>query len=264
MMNELFTIGPVTIYGYGLMIAIGAVAALLVTEYRLKKAGLQYDFVYTLTVFALLGGMIGAKLLYLIVELPQVMKDPSMILNFGSGFVVYGGIIGGVIAGYIFAKIKKLSFWRYMDYVMPSIILAQGFGRIGCFLAGCCYGKETDSIFGIVFHDSPHAPSGVKLVPTQLMFSAWDFLCFFLLVWIQNKKIFKKEGNVAALYFLFYGIGRFILEFFRADDRGTVGFLSTSQFISIFIVLLGMTILALGKFRKEIVTNEEGETNEEV
>lgn len=251
MHNELFTIGPFTVYGYGTMIAVGVVAALLVTERRLKKAKLRYDLVYELLVWALVGGFLGSKILYDLVEFRTLIQDPIQFLDFTNGFVVYGGIIGGVFAGFLFTKVRHLSFWCYMDFVMPSIILAQGFGRIGCFLAGCCYGKETDSAFSIVFTNSQYAPNNVKLIPTQLISSAWDFLVFFVLIRIQNRKVFKKEGNVAACYFLLYGCGRFIIEFFRGDSRGTVGPLSTSQFISIFIVLFGVLILATSRFRRD-------------
>lgn len=249
MYNELFHIGSFTVYGYGLMIAIGVIAAVTVTEIRLRRAGLEYEFVYSLTIWAVVGGFLGAKLLYILTIMPEVVKDPAKLIDLTGGYVVYGGIIGGVLAGFIFSRVKKLGFWLYMDYVMPSIILAQAFGRIGCFLAGCCYGAQTQSAFSVTFTNSAYAPNGVALYPTQLVSSAYDFLCFFLLVWMKNKRIVKREGNVAAWYFLLYGIGRFIIEFFRGDERGSIGMVSTSQFISIFIVAAGLLILLTGKFR---------------
>ena len=105
---------------------------------------------------------------------------------------------------------------------MPSVALAQGFGRIGCFLAGCCYGEETDSPIGIVFHESAYAPNGVNLIPTQLISSGLDFLHFLVLIWLARRV--KADGQVAGCYLIFYSVGRFILEFFRGDMiRGNVG-----------------------------------------
>ena len=126
--------------------------------------------------------------------------------------------------------------------MIPSIALAQGFGRIGCFLAGCCYGKETDSHLSVVFQNSDFAPNHVALIPTQIYSSILDFLHFFILLYVAKHK--KAEGEVAACYLILYSIGRFFLEFFRGDiARGNVGILSTSQFISIFTGIAGVAVL---------------------
>ena len=142
----------------------------------------------------------------------------------------------------MYCWIKKADFWKYFDLVMPSVALAQGFGRIGCFLAGCCYGRETDSIISVTFQNSDFAPNHVALIPTQLYSSILDFLHFGILLYIARRK--KADGQVAAFYLIFYSIGRFVLEFFRGDlIRGSVGSLSTSQFISLFILAAGIAIL---------------------
>ena len=135
------------------------------------------------------------------------------MLDISDGFVVYGGIIGGVLGGYILSRIKHISFFQYADLVMPSVALAQGFGRIGCFLAGCCYGMPTHSHFAIVFHDSDFAPNNIPLVPTQLISSGLDFLHCFLLLYAA-KKVQKNQGQVVSLYLICYSLGRFVLEFF--------------------------------------------------
>lgn len=242
MKSVIFTIGPFTVYGYGLMIAIGILAAYFAATKRAPKYGLDAEMIFNLAIFCVVGGILGAKILYWITILPQILEDPSLFFhNFSNGFVVYGGIIGGIFAGWLFCRIKKLNFPAYFDLVMPSVALAQGFGRIGCFLAGCCYGMETDSWFHVIFHDSLLAPNNVPLLPTQLISSALDFAHFFLLCWFASRK--KADGQVAGLYLICYSIGRFILEFFRGDlIRGSVGALSTSQFISIFILVAGILI----------------------
>ena len=162
----------------------------------------------------------------------------------------------------IYCRVKKLPFLKYFDLLMPSVALAQGFGRIGCFLAGCCYGKETENAIGIVFHDSAYAPNGVSLLPTQLISSGLNFLHCLLLIWLTKKK--KGDGQIAGLYLVLYSVGRFILEFFRGDlIRGSVGELSTSQFIAIFVCLAGVILIVVrnGKFEENPSAKNESEEN---
>ena len=242
MKNDLLTIGGLTVHGYGLMIGIGFIAAYLMTEFRARKYRMNTDIVFTLFISSVVFGLLGAKVLYYLTILDRVIKDPGVILDEMEGFVVYGGIIGGVLAGYVVCRIKKEKFWQYFDLIAPAIALAQGFGRIGCLLAGCCYGKETDSPLSITFHTSDFAPNDVALIPTQIYSSILDFLNCIVLCLIARYA--KKERTVSGCYLIFYSTGRFILEFFRGDlERGSVGVLSTSQFISIFIFVIGAAIL---------------------
>ncbi len=244
MYNDILDIGPITIHGYGLMIGIGVLCALLLAGKRAKSRGLNIDIVYTLGILALVFGFIGAKLLYCIIEIETFFNNPWQVLS-GNGFVVYGGLIGGLISAMIYCKLKKVRFLQYFDLSAPSIALAQGFGRIGCFLAGCCYGCETNSFIGIVFHNSSYAPNGIKLIPTQLLSSAGNFLIAAILLLYARKE--RRTGKVGALYLILYGIGRFIIEFFRNDYRGSVGVLSTSQFISLFILAIGIAMFVMNK-----------------
>ncbi len=249
--NELLQIGSFTVYGYGLMIAIGVIVAYTVGEYRAKKQGLNPDELFWLTISCLVGGILGAKLLFYIVEFKEVIKNPKILLDITHGFVVYGGIIGGIGVGYLFCKLRKLEFLKYFDLVMPSIAIAQGFGRVGCMFAGCCYGRETDSWFHVIYETSEFAPNGVALVPTQLLMAGLNFAHFLLLAFLA-KKVLKASGQVAGCYLVFYSIGRFFLEFLRNDPRGNVNSLSTSQFISLFILLAGVgTILFCGYLGKK-------------
>jgi len=128
------------------------------------------------------------------------------------------------------------------------VALAQGFGRLGCFMAGCCYGAETDSVLGIIFPEGGMAPAGVKLWPTQLFSAGGDFLIAGILLATYRKLPHKGDGG--ALYLLLYAVGRFFVEFFRGDQRGAVGALSTSQFISIFIFAAAIGLLLYNRRRK--------------
>ena len=241
MFNDI-VIGPITIHMYGVMIAAGFLAALLMTLRRGKKRGYDEDIIWGIFFCAIIGGMLGTRILYYIVEIPEIMKDPSILWDFKNGYVVYGGIIGGILVGWLYCRIKKLKFLEYFDLMMPSIALAQGFGRIGCFLAGCCYGKETSGPLAVTFTNSDFAPNNVALIPTQIYSGFLDFAHFLLLLYVAKHK--KADGQVAACYLIFYSIGRFVIEFFRGDiERGSVGVLSTSQFISIFTTVAGIILL---------------------
>lgn len=253
MYNDLFSIGPFTIHSYGVMIAIGALLAYQVVMIRAKKYQMDTSHIDTLFIVVLLSGFIGSKVLYFLTEFDRIMQYPNILFDLSDGYVVYGGIIGGIFGGYLFCRNKQIPFLKMLDLAIPSMALAQGFGRIGCFLAGCCYGMETTSAIGVVYPSGSLAPSGVSLLPTQIISSIFDFALFFLLIVYAKHK--KTDGQVSALYLIFYSIGRFIIEFFRGDlIRGSVGTLSTSQFISIFVVVIGIGLYIY--LQKKKVTND--------
>lgn len=237
MINDIH-IGPITLHMYGIMIAIGYISAFLISEKRAKKQGLNPDILYGIFWCAVFGGALGSKILYYTVNIRQVIANPSIIFNFRNGWVVYGGIIGGVFASFLYCRIKKVDFVAYLDLVLPAVAFAQGCGRIGCFFAGCCYGRETESVLSITYSHSNFAPNGVKLIPTQIYSSIGDFAIAFLLMAYARKK--PAKGKVAAGYCVLYSVGRFIIEMFRNDYRGEYGPLSTSQLISVFILAIGI------------------------
>lgn len=271
MRSVLFSIGKLNVPGYGFMIGIGFIVALLVGEYRAKKKGLNQESVIDMAIIAILCGFLGAKLLYVIVNFQEFIEAPGSVLG-RAGFVVYGGIIAGVLCCLLYCHIKKLSFLQYFDLIIPEVAIAQGFGRIGCFLAGCCYGRHTDSAFGVIFPEGSLAPAGVKLIPTQLISAAGDILFAVILIVIsdvvfksvvygnsrndaessektasRSKKFGHVAGDIGCLYLWMYGVGRFLIEFLRDDYRGAVGALSTSQFISLFIVLGGIVLFVFNR-----------------
>jgi Prolipoprotein diacylglyceryltransferase len=221
------------------MIALGFLAAIAVGMFRAKRSNLDSNMIPDIALLCLIFGFIGAKVLFVIVEFPAFSQNPWLVFS-GEGFVVYGGIISGVLAAIIYCKKKKCDFYRYLDILIPSVALAQGFGRIGCFLAGCCYGRATTDWYGVTFPEGSIAPAGIPLIPTQLISAGGDFLlAAFLILYSKHAKY---KGNVGAVYLVLYGIGRFLIEFLRNDERGGVGFLSTSQFISLFIVIGGLVL----------------------
>ena len=246
MHNHILSIGPLTVHGYGLMIGIGIVAALSLAWRRADRRGIPQEKVTTVVLLGLIAGFLGAKLLFLITELPDVLRDPLPYLG-SDGFVVYGGILAGVPTLWLWCRKKgeRLEIWT--DLLLPGVALAQGFGRIGCFLAGCCYGRPTASPIGVIFPADSLAPAGIPLLPTQLFSAAGDFLIALALLRLERRN--RKDGELLVWYLLLYGTGRFLLEFFRSDPRGTVGVFSTSQFISLFIVAAGI-VLALSRRKR--------------
>lgn len=252
----LFKIGNLTIYTYGALMATAILCGLLLALYRGKKRGFNTDNIIDIALYGIIGGLIGAKLLFFIAEAPTILKNPSSILGMiKEGFVVYGAIIGGVFAGYIYCKVKNINFLKHFDLVAPSIALAQGIGRLGCFSAGCCYGKEVHNFpLAVTFKISEYAPNNVPLYPTQLMSSFGNFLIAVALLIFASKE--RKDGKVAGLYMILYSIGRFIIEFFRDDPRGNVGILSTSQFICIFVLIGGIIIYNFDRIKKSPASHD--------
>ncbi|MCR5279063.1 MAG: prolipoprotein diacylglyceryl transferase [Lachnospiraceae bacterium] len=260
MYNDWFSIGPLTVHGYGACIAIGVLLALWMSTFRAKKRGLSADLCYELVFVGVIFGFIGAKILYLIVEWRAFLDNPWSVLS-SSGFVVFGGLTCGLFAIWVDCRIRKQDFLTYMEHNIPSVALGQAFGRIGCFFAGCCYGRESTCPVAVTFHHSDFAPNDVPLLPTQLFSSAGNFLNTLLLLFIASRV--KKKGIVLGCYFIFYSTGRFIIEFFRNDYRGSVGPLSTSQFYGIFAFLFGAGLLIWGIKHEEKPAEIAAETVED-
>ena len=245
MYNDLFSLFGFTVHGYGLMIGLGIVASLVLNWRRARARGLSEDDVTSLTVWVLLGGFLGAKVLFLLTRLPEFLRHPGAFLG-GGGYVVYGGLLGALPVLLLWCRKKRFAPLAWMDLVLPGVALAQSFGRIGCFLAGCCYGRPTESPIGVIFPADSLAPAGIRVLPTQLFSSAGDLLLCAMLLLAERRD--KRTGATAGRYLVLYGVGRFFIEFLRSDQRGSVGALSTSQFISLFAVAAGILLLArIGK-----------------
>ncbi len=237
MYNDLFTVFGLTIHGYGLMIGIGTAIAMFWAPARAKKRGLSDDVALSMLLWALLFGWSCSKILYIITDWQTFLSSPRSVLG-GEGFVVYGGIIGGVLGVWLCAKRYKAPFLEYVDVLLPTVSLAQAFGRVGCFMAGCCYGKACESPLSVVFPEGSFAPAGIPVLPTQLFSAAADLLLTAALLWVDRRS--SKPGKLMPVYFMLYSVGRFLIEYIRDDPRGNVGSLSTSQFIAIPLFLVGL------------------------
>lgn len=248
MKKVLFQIGGFSVKGYGVMIAIGIITGYYLLESRAEKKGYNKDHLFDMFILVLVFGALGGKLMFIITDIKEIIQTPKLLLNIGEGFVIYGAIIGGILSIYYYCKKRNWKFLDVFDLTVPSLAIGQGFGRIGCFLAGCCYGKETNLPIGVKFPMDSMAPYGIPLHPTQIYSSIFDFMLSAFLFWYAKKE--RKSGKVCALYLILYSVGRFLVEFLRNDPRGNVGILSTSQFISLFTFIIGLYIYNIDKFNK--------------
>ena len=230
----LFTIGSFTVYAYGFFIAFGAVMAFLyLWKQSAKKYKVTFDQANTLFIYLVIAGVVGGKLFIIFEEPKRYLGNLSLLIS-GSGFVFYGSLITAIPVMLWFFRKYKLPALGMIDLMAVCACIVHGFGRIGCFMAGCCYGVPTNHFFGVIFSDPAcqAEPKGVPLVPTQLIESAYLFTIMFGLLAIRNKKQF--DGQLFLIYLILYAIGRSILELYRGDiDRGFVigHLLSNSQFI---------------------------------
>jgi phosphatidylglycerol---prolipoprotein diacylglyceryl transferase len=235
----LFNIGPVTIYSYGFLIAIGALLGFAYLYFQSKKLyDLTFDQANTLFIYLVIAGVAGGKFFMIFEDPSYYLSKPGKLIS-GSGFVFYGSLIFAIPTMLWFFKKNKLLTWGMLDIMGPTACIAHGFGRIGCFLAGCCYGKPTVSIFGVTYVDTAcqAEPLNTPLHPTQLYEAGFIFSIFILLTILKKKKQF--DGQLFLIYLILYALGRGVLELYRADlERGFVikDILSNSQFISLLII----------------------------
>lgn len=240
----LLKIGPVTIFTYGLMIAMGFMVGISLAARQAQKENIDPAIISDLGFYVLISAIVGSRLFFGIVYWRDFVDNPLRILRiWEGGLIFFGGLIATTLTMLYFIRKKGLKLMQTLDILTPSAAIGQGIGRLGCFAAGCCFGKPTDLAWAITFTDQRClAPIDVALHPTQLLASADLFLIFGFLVLIRHFK--KFHGQITACYLVFISIHRFFIEFLRGDDRGTVNMLftnlSTSQFISIILFIIGV------------------------
>lgn len=207
----LFKFGPITIYSYGLALFIAVLVSLNLAAKESQRQGLNKDVIFDLGIVILFSGIIGARILYILLNFDFYRDNPKEIfmLHHG-GLAILGGIVLAVISGVIFSKIKKISFFRIADLIIPFVALGESIGRIGCFLNGCCYGVP--SKFGIYF-----PMHNTALVPSQLI-SSFSMLLLYIILRVKQDKPHSK-GSIFISYILYYSITRFFIEFIRGDSE---------------------------------------------
>jgi phosphatidylglycerol:prolipoprotein diacylglycerol transferase len=245
MYPKILDVGPLTIHTYGLLLALAFIAGIWLASRNAAKSGLNPDSIWNLGLIIIFSALVGAKLLLFISDSSYYMENPREIFSLAtlrSSGVYYGGLLLALLASAWYMHRAKLPSWRVADITAPGIALGQSIGRLGCLSAGCCYGKPTSMPWGITFtntysYENVGVPLNVPLHPTQIYESLGTFLLFGFLMWRLGRKHFT--GQIILEYLMLYAGLRFVIEFFRDDERGFIlnGLLSTSQFIGILTIL---------------------------
>jgi len=244
----LFEFGNWPVYSYGVLLAVAYLAALQLAVVRARRIGLDGSRVMDLGIYLIISALVGAKLMLVLVDFNYFLAQPAELLSLvRAGGVFYGGLIAAVAVALLLVRRYGLPMWTTADLFAPGIALGHVIGRLGCLLAGCCYGRPTDLPWALTFTDpvafsNVGTPLGVPLHPTQL-YDAGAELVIMLLLLATEKKGRVFAGRTFWFYILLYGVSRFFIEFYRGDDRGAVAGLSTSQFISIVAVPLALAML---------------------
>jgi phosphatidylglycerol:prolipoprotein diacylglycerol transferase len=246
---ELFSIGPITVYSYGALLALSYLIGLRLAMWRARQWGLDASRVLDLGIYIIIAALIGAKLLLLVVDFDQFRSSPAELLSLArSGGVFYGGLILAVAVAFWYIARHRMPFWTTCDVFAPGIALGHITGRLGCFAAGCCYGKPTTVAWAVTF-TSPLAaanvgtPLGIPLHPTQLYEAGAELLILIILLATERRGR-RFAGRTFWCYMFLYAISRYVIEFYRGDPRGMpFDGVSTSQLISLVLAPLSLAML---------------------
>ena len=243
----LINIGPLTIHSYGFFVAAAFLASMAWTCREARAKGLDHALVSDLGFYVVLGAILGARILYILINPVYFFHHPLEIVMFWKGGLVFlGGAIMATIAGYWYLSKKNQPLWKWMDAIAVSVPLGQAIGRIGCTMAGCCYGSPCELPWAITFTDpNSLAPVNIPLHPTQLYHCLAGLITFGILLGV--KRFFKTDGTLTGLMLMIYALFRFSIEFFRGDYRGDFGIISVTQVIAFGVFCLGVGIVMYRK-----------------
>lgn len=231
----LFSWGPITLHSWGTVVAIAVAVGLYLLYKDAKRVGIEQSKMLDFGLLGIILALIGARFIYVLFDLETYLNNPIQIFYFQQGGLsIHGALLGGLIAAIIFAKLNKIPIFKLLDLAAPFIILGQAIGRIGCFLAGICYGKVTTLPWAIQFVTVPGARH-----PTQLYESALNFIIFAFL-WSYRKKI-RFEGQLFLIYLMAYSTARGLVEVLR-DDMQLIGPITFAQLTSIIVVIVAGAI----------------------
>ncbi|MGH9413449.1 MAG: prolipoprotein diacylglyceryl transferase [Terriglobales bacterium] len=254
MFPVLLNFGDFTLHTYGLLVAIGYLSGIYVARHYARRFGLDPDKIFNLAVYLALAAIVGAKLFLVIQGFHFYVREPAALFSVGfleSAGIFYGGLLGALLVLTLYVHRQKLRWLAVGDAIVPGVAVGQSIGRLGCFSAGCCWGKATTGFFGYTFHNAyAHAtvgvPLGVRLYPTQLLMSAGEFVIFLVLWRVAKRRAF--EGQIMALYLLCYGVFRFLIDFLRYYEPSAMlfgGLMTDAQFTSLCLIALAVIIWAV-------------------
>lgn len=262
MFPEILSVGRFSLRSYGVMLAIAFFLGIILAVKRASERGIPAKFMNDLSMIIIIASIIGSRLFYVIFHISEFRGHPldiiSPIQSDGScglaGLSMLGGVVLAFVSGVVFAAHKKIDIYDLGDSVAPSLALGLGFGRIGCFLNGCCFGLPTTGKLGLVF--PPNSPAGsifpgVSLIPVQLYASLLGFIIFFLLL-IVEKASKPPKGVIFGLFFIFYGIKRFWLDTIRYYENTAIFVhfnsfrITYNQVIVVVLFFVGMIFVVNG------------------
>jgi phosphatidylglycerol:prolipoprotein diacylglycerol transferase len=251
MFPDLFSIGPFTLHTYGLFVATGFLVGLMVTVKIGKTEGITPQQTMDIGFVMIVAAIVGSRLMYVLMNISYYVKRPMDIFKMWQGGLVFsGGIVCVVLAVLWYTRRHQLSFWKTADMWAPAMAVGQAIGRIGCFMAGCCYGKPTGSGCGVTFTD-PHslAPLNIPLHPTQLYSSVSNFIILFILLLLHRKK--KFDGQVFLWLLVLHSTARLFVERFRGDDRGMIleSGMTVTQLVTLALLIGAIVTLYIFKRR---------------
>ena len=249
----LFRVFGWPVYSYGVLLALAYLAGLQLAVVRARRAGLDATKVMDLGIYLIIAALVGAKVMLIFVDYQQFRTNPAELLSLVRvGGVFYGGLIAAFITGLLLVRRYQLPIWTTADLIAPGIALGHVVGRFGCLLAGCCFGRPTDVPWAITFTDPVAAnTSGTQLDtplhPTQLYDAGAELIILGILLFTERRG-HPFAGRTFWLYMLLYAISRYIIEFYRGDDRGVIFGMSTSQFVA--LVVLPVSLYMLWRLRR--------------
>jgi phosphatidylglycerol:prolipoprotein diacylglycerol transferase len=234
------------------VIFLGIVLGVTIAMFTAKKYNIEKMDIALSTILACIGMIVGAKIVYIITVIPEVIDSfsyvkthiPETLMYLFGGYVFYGGLIGALFGYWFYCKYFQIDFNKVINIISPVIPLVHSFGRIGCFLGGCCYGIEYHGRFAINFPKNEFVENldAVPRFPVQLLESGINFILFIALMFYGRKP--RKSGSILGIYLICYAIIRFSLEFLRGDvERGIFFGVSTSQWISLILVPIGIYLV---------------------
>lgn len=239
-----FIIGTRAVYWYGIMVAAGFLACIAHLTILGIREGREPGFGSDLAFWIMLSGIIGARIAYVLANIGYYLQNPLAIIRVDQGgLIYYGGFFGAFIAGIIFARVRKLNILALADYVVSALPLGHFFGRIGCFLNGCCYGAVTSLPWSV-------SQQGASRHPVQLYEALLNLAVYLLLIPAYRRR--KYNGEILAIYCMIYPLGRFLIEFFRGDERLGWHGIAYAQIISLGLLAVGVTLgIILSRSRRK-------------
>jgi len=253
MFPDLFSIGPLTVHTYGLFVAIGFALALMVTLKTAKTRAMAPKLVLDMALVMILCAIIGSRLMYVLIHFAYYRTHPAEIFKIWQGGLVFSGGLVAVMGVMIwYAARHHLSFWTVGDLWAPGVTVGQAVGRIGCFMAGCCYGRPTDLLWGVVFNQPQSlAPLHIPLHPTQLYAALCGFVIFVILLLLGARK--KFEGQIFVWFLILHSTARLLIERFRGDERGMIpgSEMSVTQLVATIVLLGGVGALLMLSSRRQ-------------